>query len=76
MMSAMRLTLGHRYRRRRWAMSAKVVGELLCGRVYFDDESLVYFQRSLNQNGIVEKSRQEGDTVRMFDIERICGLKG
>ena len=48
--------------------------EKLCGRVYFDDrESLMYFQRSLQTNGIVDKLREagcgEGDTVRMFDIE-------
>ncbi|MBQ8474103.1 MAG: Obg family GTPase CgtA, partial [Clostridia bacterium] len=48
--------------------------EKLCGRVYFDDrESLMYFQRSLTNYGIIEKLRQagcgEGDTVRMFDIE-------
>lgn len=48
--------------------------EKLCGRVYFDDrESLMYFQRSLTNEGIIDKLRQagcgEGDTVRMFDIE-------
>ncbi len=48
--------------------------EKLCGRVYFDDrESLMYFQRSLQTNGIVDMLRNagcgEGDTVRMFDIE-------
>lgn len=48
--------------------------EKLCGRVYFDDrESLMYFQRSLQTNGIVDMLREagcgEGDTVRMFDIE-------
>lgn len=48
--------------------------EKLCGRVYFDDrESLMYFQRSLQTNGIIDMLRQagcgEGDTVRMFDIE-------
>ena len=48
--------------------------EKLCGRVYFDDrESLMYFQRSLQTNGIINMLRQagcgEGDTVRMFDIE-------
>ncbi len=46
----------------------------LCGRVYFDDrESLMYFQRSLNNAGVIEKLREagceEGDTVRIFDIE-------
>ena len=48
--------------------------EKLCGRIYFDDrESLMYFQKSLNDAGIIEKLREagcaEGDTVRMFDIE-------
>lgn len=48
--------------------------ERLCGRVYFDDrESLMYFQRSLNNAGIIERLRAagctEGDTVRMFDLE-------
>jgi len=48
--------------------------EKLCGRVYFDDrESLMYFQKSLNEGGIIEKLRaagcSEGDTVKMFDIE-------
>ena len=48
--------------------------ERLCGRVYFDDrESLMYFQRSLNNAGIIERLREagceEGDTVRIFDIE-------
>ncbi len=48
--------------------------EKLCGRVYFDDrESLMYFQRSLQTNGIIDMLRNvgcgEGDTVRMFDIE-------
>jgi len=46
----------------------------LCGRVYFDDrESLMYFQRSLNNAGVIDKLREagceEGDTVRIFDIE-------
>ena len=46
----------------------------LCGRIYFDDrESLMYFQKSLNEGGIIEMLRAhgcgEGDTVRMFDIE-------
>ncbi|MBQ2729984.1 MAG: GTPase ObgE [Clostridia bacterium] len=48
--------------------------EKLCGRINFDDrESLMYFQRSLNEGGIIEKLRaagcSEGDTVKMFDIE-------
>ena len=48
--------------------------EKLCGRVYFDDrESLMYYQRSLQTNGIIDMLRNagcgEGDTVRMFDIE-------
>lgn len=48
--------------------------EKLCGRIYFDDrESLMYFQKSLNDSGIIERLREagcsEGDTVRMFDIE-------
>ncbi len=48
--------------------------EKLCGRIYFDDrESLMYFQKSLNDAGIIEKLREagctEGCTVRMFDIE-------
>ena len=48
--------------------------EKLCGRVNFDDrESLMYFQRSLNEGGIIDKLRaagcSEGDTVKMFDIE-------
>ncbi len=48
--------------------------EKLCGRIYFDDrESLMYFQKSLNDAGIIDKLREagcsEGDTVRMFDIE-------
>lgn len=48
--------------------------ERLCGRVYFDDrESLMYFQRSLNNAGIIDRLREagceEGDTVRIFDIE-------
>lgn len=46
----------------------------LCGRVYFDDrESLMYFQRSLNNAGVIDRLREagceEGDTVRIFDIE-------
>ncbi|MBR6676834.1 MAG: Obg family GTPase CgtA, partial [Clostridia bacterium] len=48
--------------------------EKLCGRINFDDrESLMYFQKSLNDGGIIEKLRAagcgEGDTVKMFDIE-------
>lgn len=48
--------------------------EKLCGRIYFDDrESLMYFQKSLNDAGIIDKLRAagcgEGCTVRMFDIE-------
>ncbi|MGN1082014.1 MAG: GTPase ObgE [Candidatus Avispirillum sp.] len=48
--------------------------EKLCGRIYFDDrESLMYFQKSLNDSGIIEKLREagctEGCTVRMFGIE-------
>jgi len=48
--------------------------EKLCGRINFDDrESLMYFQKSLNDGGIIEKLRaagcSEGDTVKMFDIE-------
>lgn len=48
--------------------------EKLCGRIYFDDrESLMYFQKSLNDAGIIDKLRDagctEGCTVRMFDIE-------
>ena len=48
--------------------------EKLCGRINFDDrESLMYFQRSLNEAGIIEMLRKagcgEGDTVKMFDIE-------
>ena len=48
--------------------------EKLCGRIYFDDrESLMYFQKSLNDAGIIEMLREagcsEGDTVRMFDVE-------
>ncbi len=48
--------------------------EKLCGRINFDDrESLMYFQKSLNDGGIIEKLRAAGcvedDTVRMFDIE-------
>ena len=48
--------------------------EKLCGRIYFDDrESLMYFQKSLNDAGIIDKLREagcsEGCTVRMFDIE-------
>ncbi len=48
--------------------------EKLCGRINFDDrESLMYFQRSLNEGGIIDKLREagcsEGDTVKMFDIE-------
>lgn len=48
--------------------------EKLCGRIYFDDrESLMYFQKSLNDAGIIDKLRaagcSEGCTVRMFDIE-------
>ena len=48
--------------------------EKLCGRIYFDDrESLMYFQKSLNDSGIIEKLREagctEGCAVRMFGIE-------
>lgn len=48
--------------------------ERLCGRVYFDDrESLMYFQRFPNNAGIIDRLREagceEGDTVRIFDIE-------
>lgn len=48
--------------------------EKLCGRINFSDrESLMYFQKSLNDNGIIDKLREagctEGDTVKMFDIE-------
>ncbi|MBE6588206.1 MAG: GTPase ObgE [Ruminococcaceae bacterium] len=48
--------------------------EKLCGRINFDDrESLMYFQKSLNDNGIIDMLRSagcsEGDTVKMFDIE-------
>ena len=44
--------------------------EKLCGRINFSDrESLMYFQKSLNDNGIIEKLREagcgEGDTVRI-----------
>ena len=48
--------------------------EKLCGRINFSDrESLKYFLKSLNDNGIIDKLREagctEGDTVKMFDIE-------
>lgn len=48
--------------------------ELLVGRVNFADrESLMYFERSLNKEGIIDRLRQrgcsEGDTVKMYDLE-------
>ena len=48
--------------------------ELLVGRVNFNDrESLMYFERSLNKEGIIQKLRDrgcsEGDTVRMYELE-------
>lgn len=48
--------------------------ELLVGRVNFSDrESLMYFERSLNKEGIIDKLRargcSEGDTVRMYGLE-------
>jgi len=48
--------------------------EKLCGRINFDDrESLMYFQRSLNEGKIIDMLRAkgctEGDTVKMFNIE-------
>ncbi len=48
--------------------------ELLCGRINFSDrESLMYFERQLNKNGIIDMLREsgcrEGDTVRMFEFE-------
>ncbi|MBQ7827757.1 MAG: GTPase ObgE [Clostridia bacterium] len=48
--------------------------ELLVGRVNFADrESLMYFERSLNKEGIIDRLRErgcsEGDTVKMYDLE-------
>lgn len=48
--------------------------ELLVGRVNFADrESLMYFERSLNKEGIINRLRErgcsEGDTVKMYDLE-------
>ncbi|MBQ3527430.1 MAG: GTPase ObgE [Clostridia bacterium] len=48
--------------------------EKLCGRINFSDrESLMYFQKSLNDGGIIDMLRAAGcvedDTVKMFDIE-------
>ncbi len=48
--------------------------EKLCGRVNFDDrESLMYFERSLNRGGVIDKLRaagcREGCTVRMYELE-------
>lgn len=48
--------------------------ELLVGRVNFSDrESLMYFERSLNKEGIIDRLRErgcsEGDTVRMYGLE-------
>jgi len=48
--------------------------ELLVGRVNFSDrESLLYFERSLNRGGIIDRLRErgcrEGDTVRMYGLE-------
>ena len=48
--------------------------EKLVNRVNFDDrESLMYFDRSLRNFGIVDKLREkgcrEGDTVRMYGLE-------
>lgn len=46
----------------------------LCGRVNFDDyESLSYFQRMLQKNGVIalleEKGCRDGNTVRIYDLE-------
>ena len=46
----------------------------LCGRVNFDDyESLSYFQRMLQKNGVIalleEKGCRDGHTVRIYDLE-------
>lgn len=48
--------------------------KLLVGRVNFDDrESLMYFEKSLNKAGVIDKLRErgctEGDTVSMYGIE-------
>lgn len=48
--------------------------ELLCGRINFSDrESLMYFEKQLNRNGVIDRLREagceEGDTVRMFEFE-------
>ena len=46
----------------------------LMGQINFDDyESLNYFQRSLQKNGVIdllkEKGIQDGDTVNIYDFE-------
>ena len=48
--------------------------EKLVNRVNFDDrESLMYFDRSLREYGVIEKLRErgcsDGDTVRMYGLE-------